>query len=289
MRDLLKHIYAPAMFVGFGGAALAIVDGGLSQLWLLPVLLAAIACSFTAEQIIPYHAPWNENHDDSGRDVAHAFVNEISVILSAASVPLLVSLLPWEGIWPHQWPLWAEVLMAIAIADIGITLCHYTSHYHTGLWRLHAVHHSVKRMYGFNGLMKHPLHQAIETLAGTFPLLLLGMPVEVGALLGYFIALQLLLQHSNTDMRIGFLRHIFAWAPVHRHHHIKWAGVGDVNFSLFFTIWDRLLGTAVYYPRSFTSDDLGIGKQPDYPTAYVDQLLEPFVNRADGSQRPATR
>ena len=288
MKDLLKYIYAPAMFFGFGGTALAIIDYSLSHLWLLPLLFAAIACSFIAERLIPYHAPWNENHDDSGRDVAHAFVNEVSVILSAASVPLLVWLLPWDGVWPDQWPLWAQALMAIAIADIGITLCHYASHYHTGLWRLHAVHHSVKRMYGFNGLMKHPLHQTIETLAGSFPLLLLGMPVEIGALLGFFIALQLLLQHSNADMRIGFLRHIFAWAPIHRHHHLKWAGVGDVNFSLFFTIWDRLLGTAVYYPRPFTSDDLGIGKQPDYPTAYVDQLLEPFINRVEGPQKPAT-
>ncbi len=50
-----------------------------------------------------------------------------------------------------------------------------------------------------------------------------------------------------------------------------------MNFGLFTTIWDRMLGTAVYDPdRHFTSDDLGIGKEHDYPDAYFAQLIQPF-------------
>ncbi len=30
----------------------------------------------------------------------------------------------------------------------------------------HVVRHSVVRMYGFNGFMKHPIHQTIETIGG---------------------------------------------------------------------------------------------------------------------------
>lgn len=123
--------------------------------------------------------------------------------------------------------------MAIIVADFGITLCHYSSHRIEWLWRFHAVHHSVKRMYGFNGLIKHPVHQALEVTAGTLPLVLVGMPFEVGLLLGFAVAIQLLLQHSNADMTIGPLRHFLALAPVHRFHHQKWAGIGDVNFGLF--------------------------------------------------------
>lgn len=50
-------------------------------------------------------------------------------------------------------------------------------------------------------------------------------------------------------MRIGALRHLFAWAPVHRFYHIKYGRAGD---------------------------DLGIGSRPDYPDAYLAQLAEPF-------------
>ncbi|MFX5594961.1 sterol desaturase family protein, partial [Acinetobacter baumannii] len=90
------------------------------------------------------------------------------------------------------------------------------SHRSALLGRLHAVHHSVQRLYGFNGLMKHPLHLGLEALGGTLPLWLRGVPQTVAALLAFAIGIQLLLQHSNVDMRIGGLRHVFAWAPLHR-------------------------------------------------------------------------
>lgn len=31
---------------------------------------------------------------------------------------------------------------------------------------LFTERHSVERMYGFNGFMKHPIHQTIETIGG---------------------------------------------------------------------------------------------------------------------------
>lgn len=77
--------------------------------------------------------------------------------------------------------------------DAGITLAHFASHRITVLWRCHAVHHSARRMYGFNGLMKHPIHQSIETLAGTLPLIVLGLPSDVALVLVFAVAIQLLL------------------------------------------------------------------------------------------------
>jgi sterol desaturase/sphingolipid hydroxylase (fatty acid hydroxylase superfamily) len=277
MRGFLKVAYSPAMLLGFNGAAVWIVASDASRLWLVPLLLAAIATSFVVEHMIPYEPSWNRDRGDGRRDIVYAVAYEASVYLSVALIPVLTLLSPETGLWPAFWPLWGQLLFAVIVADIGITLCHYASHRVEWLWRFHAPHHSVKRMYGFNGLIKHPIHQLLETVAGTTPLLLLGMPLEVGLLLGVAITIQLLLQHSNADMRIGPLRHVLALAPLHRFHHRKWAGVGDVNFGLFTNIWDHLLGTAVYeHDRRFTSDDLGIGKQPDYPVGYLGQLAAPF-------------
>ncbi|MFI6713220.1 sterol desaturase family protein [Nonomuraea sp. NPDC050478] len=43
----------------------------------------------------------------------------------------------------------------------------------------------------------------------------------------------------------------------HRFHHLKEAGVGDVNLGLFTLVWDHLLGTFSYDPaRRFASGQL---------------------------------
>lgn len=277
MRTVLKVLYAPLMLTGFIGGAIALVAADRPA-WLLgPLLLCAIGVSFLAERVAPYEPLWNRDHGDRGRDILHALVNEASYAMSLALIPALSLLAPLPGLWPHHWPLWAQVLMAIVVADAGITLAHYFSHKAAWLWRFHAVHHSVPRLYGFNGLMKHPLHQAIETTAGATPLILAGMPLDVAVLLGFAVAIQLLLQHSNVDMRIGPLRHVLALAPVHRFHHLRDGHVGDVNFGLFTTFWDRMLGTCAYDPvRRIGPGDLGVGGRPDYPRGYAAQLVEPF-------------
>lgn len=275
-RTLVRYGFAPAFFVGFIGAALALVASGQSKWILVLLLLAAIATVFAAERLLPYEPVWNRDRRDLGRDAAHALVNESSAAISVAAVPLLAGLSPGVGLWPEAWPLWAQLGLAILVADVGITLTHYASHKWQPLWRLHAVHHSVTRMYGFNGLMKHPLHQTIETLAGTAPLLILGLPMDVAALLGFAVAVQLLLQHANVDVRIGLVGHAWAIAPGHRHHHLASKTDGDVNFGLFTTLTDHLLGTFVANRPTPRDGEIGVAGAPDYPRDYVRQLLQPF-------------
>ena len=95
----------------------------------------------------------------------------------------------------------------------------------------------------------------------------------------FCVSIQLLVQHCNVDMRIGTLRWALATSEIHRFHHRNRAELGDVNFGLFFTLWDHLLGTYHYEQRDrrFESEDLGIADRPDYPIGYREQLLEPFI------------
>ncbi|MEJ2851918.1 MULTISPECIES: sterol desaturase family protein [unclassified Saccharothrix] len=270
------------MLLAVNGAGIAIAAAGAPKFWLVGLVLLAIAVSFAAERVLPYRQEWNAARGDDRRDAAHAAVNESLTIASLAVVPVLTAITPFDGIWPGEWPFVAQVLAAILVADLGITLVHLASHKVPALWRLHAVHHSVKRAYGFNGLMKHPLHQTLETAVGFTPLILLGLPTSVAYAVALCAVVQLLLQHSNVDYRVGPLRVVLALNQAHRFHHLKWAGVGDVNFGLFTLLWDHLLGTYSYDPkREFTSDDLGMAAKPDYPDAYLAQLAEPF--RASGA------
>ncbi|MCG8314326.1 MAG: sterol desaturase family protein [Pseudomonadales bacterium] len=284
LKSLIKYHYLWFFLIAGNGLAVFLIDADHSKAWLVLMAVGFILLSFLAERILPYQTSFNTDMNDSLRDWIHAIVNETLSIVGILMVPFLVSHYSAWDVWPSDWPLWLQLLLAIVMADIGITLMHFASHKITFLWKLHAVHHSVQRMYGFNGLMKHPLHQLIESMAGTAPLLLIGVTPEVMSLLAFAVALQLMLQHSNVDYAVGPLIHLLAINKLHRFHHINEAGEGDVNFGLFTTLTDRVLGTNVYDgQRLFNSIDLGIAKEPHFPNSYLAQLLSPFrVSRREG-------
>lgn len=282
--QIVRHGYLPLMLIGVNGLGIWLASQGANKILLFAILTGAVATSFVAERIAPYESAWNAPRGDAGRDLLHALVNEGLQIGSLLALPLIVDHLGITGLWPHDWPFVVQVLAAVVVADAGITLAHWASHKTPVLWRFHAVHHSVQRFYGFNGLMKHPLHQLFETAVATTPLVVLGLPTRVATALVFMVGIQLLLQHSNVDHAVGLLRHVLALNVVHRFHHYRWAGIGDVNFGLFLNIWDRLLGTASWDPQKhFTSDDLGIAKRPDFPTGYLAQLADPFRPTPTGS------
>ena len=275
--SVVRYGFVPVMMLGIGGAAVLLARAPWAELWMALLIVMAIAVSFVVERLIPYAAEWNGRSVDTERDVAHALVNESAFLLVVLVIPALALVTPLHRWWPSAWPFVLQVLFAVVVADMGITLVHMASHRIGWLWRLHAVHHSIKRFYGFNGLMKHPLHGAVELAAGTVPLLIIGLPKSVADALTVLIAVQLLLQHSNADYRVGSLRYLLALNEGHRFHHLKWAGVGDVNFGLFTLVWDHVLRTFSFdRERRFRSDDLGMAAKPNYPVGYLAQLAEPF-------------
>lgn len=277
MQYFIRLIYLPLFLIVGNGLAIYLVQSGYPTFYLFALLAFFIGLSFLLEYLAPYDSAFNQPQGDVKRDVIHALVNESLSVLGILSVPVIASFIVLPPIWPVHFPLWLQVVIAILIADVGITLAHYASHRINVLWRLHALHHSVKRMYGLNGLMKHPLHQSIETLAGTSPLLLLGVPQQVLILLVVAVVLQLLLQHSNVAYFSGPLKKILAINIVHRFHHLGTAKEGDVNFGLFTSLTDRLLGTCYFdEDRTIGTEDIGISTQPNYPIAYLSQLTEPF-------------
>jgi len=278
MVHLFRYGTFPVMLLGFNGAFIALIGNGapLRQSFLL--LFAAIGFMFLAERVTPYVPAWNRSREDRGRDALHFIVNTASNHLALLLLPAAAAFgLPAHG-WPSQWPLWMQVLLAILLLDVGVSAAHHASHKWAWLWRFHAVHHSVKRLYGFNGLMKHPLHQAVEVASGFAPLLVLGVPTRVATAVAFCVAIQLLLQHSNADYRTGPLKHLFANAEVHRFHHLKAASAGDVNFGLFTTLWDHLAGTFFYRAAAAPtrSEELGIDGEDQYPQEYFAQLIRPF-------------
>ena len=278
VRPIVALAFVPAL-AACGAAVIAMA--AWSKLAVVAMVVVAVMVSFVAEHNAAYVSAWNFSRGDSARDLMHGVVNETSTIVGVLAVPYLVRAVPQAARWPTGLPFFVQVLLAVVVLDFGISFAHWQSHRHAWLWRFHAVHHSVTRMYGFNGLVKHPVHQAIEISAGMLPLVVVGVPSDVAVALSGLVVLQLLLQHSNVDVRIG--RHIGRWwalSPGHRLHHLSRVPDGDVNFGLFLLVWDRVFGTFAE-PASISVRDgeLGVVGEPDYPTGYFAQLGEPFSRR----------
>jgi sterol desaturase/sphingolipid hydroxylase (fatty acid hydroxylase superfamily) len=282
-RQLVRFAYVPFMLIGLNGLAIWLVASGQPIWWLAGILATAIGAAFVAERISPMHEEWNHAHDDTHRDVLHAVVYELSNMNSVLLLPVLTWLLPWQGIWPHDWPLLAQLVMAIIVADFGLSMLHWLSHRVPMLWRLHAIHHGSTRLYGFNGLVRHPLHQVIDLAIGTLPLVLAGMPQNIAILLGLAISVQLIVQHSNVDYVLGPFEKWLSIGKLHHMHHVNWGKEGDVNFGLFLTVWDRMMGTLqTTSTRPVTASDMGVD-EPNFPTRFVDQIVHPFQSRPAGS------
>jgi sterol desaturase/sphingolipid hydroxylase (fatty acid hydroxylase superfamily) len=272
-----KYLYAPVLLIGLNGAALYMMAHNYHYFWLALPILAAIALSLVMERVLPYEEEWNRAHDDVAKDIAHGIVYEAGNLITLGLLLLVSLALPKGSFWPQSLPFLAQFLLALLFADCIMTLIHYLSHRLEWLWKFHAVHHGVHRLYGFNGFVRHPLHQALDVAFGTLPLVLAGLPVPLAAALGVAIAIQLILQHSNVDYRLGPFQKLLSIGPVHRLHHVNWPGVSDVNFGLFLTLWDRLLGTfKLNSDRLPRATDIGIQDCPNFPQIYARQLRVPF-------------
>jgi len=286
LRSIVRYGYAPFMMFGMTGAAYWVVSDFVvarghtwAYLLLVPLLVLAYAIAFQAERIAPFFENWNDHdaHGDNTSNFLHIIVYEYQATVGVLLIPVICWLFPFQGIWPTQWPMWGQVLIAFIGADIAFMMMHYLSHRYAPLWRLHAVHHGVGRLYGMNGVLRHPLHQIIDMIVGNAPLVIMGMPVPVAVVLGFLISMTLIVQHSNVDARLGPLQKHLSIGRIHHLHHVNWGTEGDCNFGLLLTVWDRLLGTFQETPsRPITAADLGVDELPNFPKSYWDQLFLPI-------------
>lgn len=281
---IVRYLYIPFM-IGLLAIGYHVVSYHLSYLWLAVILLVALAVTFGAEKISPWYGEWNDAHDDTVTNIWHWIAYESGTVVAILSIPIITWLFPFQGYWPTQWPLLAQFILAFILADFSFMALHYLSHRIPLLWRLHAVHHGAKRLHGFNGIVRHPLHQSIDLIIGTAPLVIIGMPLDVAVILGLAVSLALTVQHSNVAFELGPLKNYLAIGKVHHLHHVNWGKEGDCNFGLFFSHWDKLFGTFQAEPsRPITSKDMGIDEVPNFPKSFIEHLIFPFIYRPGRGQ-----
>jgi sterol desaturase/sphingolipid hydroxylase (fatty acid hydroxylase superfamily) len=178
--------------------------------------------------------------------------------------------------WPDHWPMAFQVVLGLVIAEFGLYMAHRLAHEHLSLWRFHALHHSVERLWVINTGRFHFIDTLFKIALGQIPLYLLGAPLPVFLWIGAVTAFIGLLTHCNVDMRTGPLDLIFSTPRLHRWHHSKVLAEGNTNYGENLVIWDQLLGTFHNPPRP-SSTDIGItGK---VAKGFLAQLAQPFSRK----------
>lgn len=181
-------------------------------------------------------------------------------------------------------PLWAEVILAIIIADIGFYAHHRLFHAVPFLWRFHAVHHSIEELDWLAAHRVHPFDQIVSSSFMMLPLYFLGFSAEAMVILGLIYLLTSHLVHANVALDFGPLRYVFASPHFHHWHHSNVPGTHDTNFSGQLVFMDLLLGTFRLpgaYPERYGTDD-------PVPEIYPLQLAWPLLREhRDGAAAPS--
>ena len=257
--------------------------------WNVGITLAGIS-AFTVvlvavlERVHPEYPGWNRSRGDMRVDALHAVVSMITlpellkIGLSATLLMAASRLSGWVGfgVWPHDWPLALQLLLAMLISQFGEYWLHRLEHTTMLLWRLHATHHSPDHLYFLNAARFHPLDTTLSFTVATGPLLALGAGPPVLLLFTAWVAVHGLFQHCNVHLRLGPLNYVFSMAELHRWHHSLRLKEANANYGNNIILWDIVFGT-FFHPRDRdASEAVGLSNMPDFPRDYLGQILSPF-------------
>ncbi|NTI62397.1 sterol desaturase family protein [Agrobacterium rhizogenes] len=275
----------PAIFcAGLTGSYFAF-QSDMHLLWFNVTYFSIVAIIALFERLMPYEETWLESDGETFNNIAHTLLSKGGVQIAAAigtSFPMAVATVAQPflshkaNIWPEQWPMALQVVLGLLIAEFGLYLAHRLAHEYLSLWRFHALHHSVERLWVINTGRFHIIDSLFKIALGQIPLYLLGAPLPVFLWIGAVTAFIGLLTHCNIDVRTGPLDWILSTPRLHRWHHSKLLAEGNTNYGENLVIWDQILGT-YYNPPRPSSTDIGItGKVAD---SFVAQLVQPFSKK----------
>ncbi|MEQ8493188.1 MAG: sterol desaturase family protein, partial [Gammaproteobacteria bacterium] len=221
-------------------------------------------------------ARWRESDGQLRADLGHTVLNKGLVQL------FIVSLLA-AGVIDRSpagalaaWPLWAQVVFGLIASEFGLYWAHRLAHEWPWLWRFHAVHHSVERLWLVNTGRFHFVDSFASVFASLPFLFLSGIGMDAIVWVSAITAYIGILTHCNVDMHCGPLSRVFNTPELHRWHHSIDAAIGNSNYGENLMLWDQLFGT--YYRRA--GAHVGpIGIAESMPVGFLAQIVQPFRRR----------
>ena len=249
--------------------------------WFILDLLGSSLIFIFIEKLFPLRRDQPVFRPEWQTDMVHFIVNHMVVGFILLATNLLVHrLFGWaanDGIrgWVAGLNFWVALFLIILVADLVQYWTHRAYHEVPLLWRLHAVHHSVKSMDWMAGSRQHIGELLITRTLVLAPIFVLGFSKEVIDAYIVIVGFQAVFNHANVSVRLGPLRYVVVTPNFHHWHHSQDQEALDRNYAAHFAFLDYLFGTAVksdkVWPKSY-------GVLGDYvPDGFLQQLKFPFT------------
>ncbi len=288
VRELAARLIFPAFMTSCLLAVYALLQMGVHEgLAVFYVLFPGALGIWLLERALPFRKSWNQNDGDVGTDFIHMVVAQIIMprLLKPLYLATLISGLTYligeraSSLWPHDWPLIAQLFLMLLVAEFGRYWVHRWAHEVHWMWKFHAVHHSPNRLYLLNAGRFHPLEKIYFLIPEVVPFLALGVNTETTALYFVFNGIHGLFQHSNIYLKLGMMNYIFSMTELHRWHHSKAIEQSNTNYGNNLIVWDIIFGT-FFWPKEREVGSIGL-HNPEYPKDYLGQLAAPFNGDID--------
>jgi sterol desaturase/sphingolipid hydroxylase (fatty acid hydroxylase superfamily) len=213
-------------------------------------------------------------------DFHHFIVNHMIVGFVLLATNLLVhKMFGWaakDGVraWVQDLPFPIAIVLIVLVADLVQYSTHRAYHEVPVLWRLHAVHHSVKSIDLLAGSRQHILELLITRTLVLAPIFVLGFSKEVIDTYIVIVGFQAVFNHANVSVRLGPLRYVIVTPNFHHWHHSQDDEGIDRNYAAHFAFIDHAFGTAHRAVRPWPDRYGVVG---DYvPNGFSEQLAFPF-------------
>jgi ornithine lipid hydroxylase len=280
---LVSWLIWPFVYVaGLIGSGMAI-DSAHPLLWFNATYLSMALAVAVLERLLPYESRWLEDDGETASNLAHTLLNKGLVQLAAALITTFTMVTAMAidtsspaRFWPTAWPLPCQVVLGLLVAELGLYVAHRLAHECAALWRFHALHHSVERLWVINTGRFHIVDTLLKVAFSQSPLYLLGAPLPVFLWISAVTAFTGLLTHCNIDVRTGVLDFVFNTPRLHRWHHSKRVEEGNRNYGENIMLWDLVFGTYFNPPRRPSP---AIGIEGRIASGFLRQLIQPFTSR----------
>ena len=193
--------------------------------WFILDLLGSTLIFIFIEKLFALRRDQQEFRPEWQTDFHHFIVNHMVVGFILLATNLLVhKLFGWaaqDGIraWVAGLNFWVALFLIILVADLVQYWTHRAYHEVPMLWRLHAVHHSVKSMDWLAGSRQHILELLITRTLVLAPIYVLGFSKEVIDAYIIIVGFQAVFNHANVSVRLGPLRYVIVTPNFHHWHH----------------------------------------------------------------------
>jgi sterol desaturase/sphingolipid hydroxylase (fatty acid hydroxylase superfamily) len=274
----------PIVMFGSIGVSIALFNRGASDGW---ATVAGLVFGYTlvilGERLYPFVPDWNRNHDDVATDAAWAGT---TVVVGGLLRPLSFMVGGWlaarlsadlgSPIWPNEWPLAYQLILALVIIEFPQYWLHRLEHETKWLWRFHATHHSAPRLYWLNAARFHFVDIGLLTMLYTVPLVALGAGEPVFGLWIVASTIHGICQHANMQIRCGPLNWIFSMAELHRWHHSPLVRESNTHYGQTLILWDIVFGTRFLPADRKPPEAVGIADLPGFPMTWWAQFCSPW-------------